>query len=125
MAQPSGMLVPASYGAGAVGPVAGVPPRASSATGTNLWVGNLPPGFTDAEVRALFGGFGTVLACRVMQRKQAHIAEEAALVNFSTPAEADMAIQALSGQVLPSSTKPLIVKHSAPKDTPGSGGAAG
>ena len=32
---------------------------------TNLFVGNLPPGMTNADLRAVFGRFGTVLRARV------------------------------------------------------------
>ena len=46
-----------------------VPVIPSGAT-DNLWVGNVPRGYTEAEIDALFSSYGNVISSVILQPKQ-------------------------------------------------------
>jgi len=83
--------------------------------GTNVWIGNLPVPFTPEELSALTAPFGHVTSSKILQDKATGRTEGAAMVNFASHRGAAEAVAQLNGQMLPTSTKPLIVKHAAPK----------
>lgn len=79
----------------------------------NLWVGNLPPTYTEVEVHALFQPYGHITSAKILRDRADRPAERAAMVNFTTAHQAANAMQSLSGVLLPNSPQPLIVKYSA------------
>lgn len=95
-----GMMGPQSWGMGG-----------GAGALTNIWVGNLPQTWTPADVQALFASYGNITATKLLNNKQGSQPTRAAMVNFSSPHEASMAIQSLNGTVLPDNGLPLIVKH--------------
>jgi RNA recognition motif-containing protein len=82
---------------------------------TNIWVGNLPLTFTESDLAALFGSCGTVASVKILKDKSSSVVSSsgAGLVNFSTPAEADYAVQAMNGCMFAGCEKPMVVKHAA------------
>jgi RNA recognition motif-containing protein len=85
----------------------------TAAIPANLWVGNLPPQYTEADVHALFAPCGAVIHVKLLKDHANRPGERAAMVNYATPFEAAAAIQTLSGLQLPGTDKPLIVKYAA------------
>jgi RNA recognition motif-containing protein len=83
--------------------------------GTNVWVGNLPLSYSEADFRSLMSTCGTITSLKLLKDKKSGNSEGAGMVNFATIQQATAAIAALDGQVLPNSTKPLIAKYAAAK----------
>ena len=79
----------------------------------NIRVGNLSPGVTEAEVRSLFAGHGTVARFKMMTDRWTGLPRGCAFVELGDDAEADGAIMALDGSEL--SGKVLQVRQARPQ----------
>ncbi|KII70892.1 ELAV-like protein 2 [Thelohanellus kitauei] len=80
----------------------------------NLYVGGLPPGTTAEDLRKLFGKFGEIITCRVVQAENSSD-YYFGFVRFDTKKEATNAMEALHGkipcpEIFPSAVNALTVK---------------
>jgi RNA recognition motif-containing protein len=82
---------------------------------SNIWAGNLPANIKDEDILTLFGACGTIASYKVLRNKAGRESEVAAMVAFSTPSQAALAIQQLDRQLISGCEKPLIVKFATPK----------
>lgn len=64
----------------------------------NLFVGNIGPHMTEAELREIFEKFGTIDACRVSVDMATGKSKGSGFVRFATQEEAKNAMEALAGQ---------------------------
>jgi RNA recognition motif-containing protein len=67
-------------------------------TGGKLFVGNLPGDFTNRDLQKLFKPHGTVRSAQVVMDADTRRSKGFAFVDMSDEAEADAAINALSGR---------------------------
>jgi RNA recognition motif-containing protein len=64
-----------------------------------LFVGGVPPGCGDKELRSLFGTYGEVLDVYILASKASQEGQRGcAFVRYATPASCAMAIEALHGK---------------------------
>lgn len=94
-------------------------PRGVSQGQVNVWVGNLPPSYGEAELKALFGPYGAIASCKVLTDKATGRVGGAAMVMFQRPESAASAISSLNGYALNPTLKPLIVRAAARDTAPG------
>jgi RNA recognition motif-containing protein len=89
------------------------PSHPSSSSGpVNLWIGNLPPTHTDAEIKELCQPHGQVLSLKVLPSKRGPGYGNAALVLMQSAQQAKTALEQLNGIYVTGFEKPLIVKYS-------------
>lgn len=69
----------------------------SPATHANLFVGNLSPATTEPELTAMFQLYGTVVSTKLHVDPQTGASRRSGFVRFSTPQEAQQAIDLLNG----------------------------
>lgn len=79
-----------------------------------IYVGNLPSEFADADLKSMFEAFGTVLAATVGRDKKTGASEGYGFVEMPAKSEARAAIEALRGKEIQG--KPLRVKLLKPDD---------
>lgn len=79
-----------------------------------IYIGNLPLEFTDAELKALFEPFGKVIAATVGRDKKTNASEGYGFVEMAVKSEARAAIEELRGKDMQG--KPLRVKVIKPGD---------
>jgi RNA recognition motif-containing protein len=65
--------------------------------GANLFVYNIPEGYTEADLNSLFGNFGRVISSRVQRDISTGVSKGFGFVSFSDPSSAATAIAALDG----------------------------
>lgn len=85
-------------------------PELSAPPSDNLYVKNLPPSYSEAELRALFASCGEVVECRLLHKGDGSQGA-GALVRMGTMEEAGDAIAHLHGQRLPGAAAPLVVRY--------------
>lgn len=90
--------------------------------GNRLFVGNLSFSVQDDDLQQRFAEFGTVLSVKVMFDRDTGRSKGFAFVEMSSPAEAQAAIDALSGKSVDG--RPLTVNEARPREErpTGSGG---
>jgi len=88
-----------------------------------LYVGGLSPQVTTEELQALFAQVGTVESVNIINDRFSGRPRGFGFVEMSSKAEADEAIQKLSGQVLAGS--PIVVNEARPQAPRGGGGGGG
>ncbi|NML42554.1 RNA-binding protein [Ramlibacter sp. G-1-2-2] len=93
--------------------------------GNKLYVGNLPYSFRDSDLEQAFSQFGTVTSARVMMERDTGRSKGFGFVEMGSPAEAQAAIQGMSGQM--HSGRALVVNEARPMEQRprGFGGAGG
>ena len=64
----------------------------------NIYVGNMPYSMTDAEVKELFGAYGTVDAVRIVMDRDSGRPKGFAFVEMNNADEANAAIAAIKWQ---------------------------
>jgi RNA recognition motif-containing protein len=84
----------------------------------NLWIGNLPKDYTETELNVIFGAIGVVRSCVVMRDKFTNMSRGAALVKYTSFADANSAIQILNGLEIDKDTPPLIVRFADTASSP-------
>ena len=95
----------------------------------HIYVGNLPPEFSDAELRSMFEAFGTVRSSNIGQDKKTGASEGYGIVEMPVKREARAAVDGLRGKEIEG--KPLRVRILKPDDPfhtaakPGGHGSAG
>ncbi len=79
-----------------------------------IYVGNLPLEFTDAELKSFFEPFGEVVAASIGKNKKTDESEGYGFVEMSVKSEARAAVEGLRGKEMQG--KPLRVKVVKPGD---------
>lgn len=90
-----------------------------------LFVGGVPPGCGDKELRALFNTYGEVLDVYILASKGSQEGQRGcAFVRYSQPTSCTMAIEALHGKyAMKAGELPLVVRYAdPPKNQRGGGG---
>lgn len=82
---------------------------APQAPKTNLWVGDLPPTFTDEDCQNTFASYGTIVQCRVTPAQPGRNAS--ALIRFQSPEEAAWILENLNGNLPEGLDTPVIIKY--------------
>ena len=91
---------------------------------TKLYVGNLSFGTTEGDLRRAFEAYGPVASCNLIMDKFTGKSRGFAFVEFTTPADAQKAIQEMHGKALDG--RPLTVNEAKPReDRPRGGGFGG
>ena len=85
----------------------------------NIYVGNLPYGITDDDLRDSFTPYGTVDSARVITDRDSGRSKGFGFVEMPSNAEAEAAIQALNGQDFQGRT--LTVNEARPRRESGGG----
>merc|ERR550517_70949 len=84
-------------------------PNTADIKDTNLYVGNVPPGVTEADLDNLFGAFGNILTKKLL-KDQSGKNKGIAFIRFSKKAEAELAMAELAGYKCPGASRGLDVK---------------
>jgi len=88
--------------------------RAAAGDNENsIYVAGLPLNYPEDQFAHMFGAFGTVVNCKVVH-KEDNI-QDCGFVNFMSTEEADIAIAAMDGEVMPGHEHKLIVRKKFPK----------
>ncbi|XP_054279461.1 protein sex-lethal-like isoform X2 [Macrosteles quadrilineatus] len=77
---------------------------------TNLYVTNLPRHYTDADLDALFSGYGTIVQKNLLLDKITGLPRGVAFVRYNRREEAQEAIKHLDGQIPDGGSERLTVK---------------
>lgn len=88
----------------------------------NIFVGNLPFGATEDEVRAMFEPFGAVDRVNIMTDRETGRSRGFAFVEMSNEGEADRAITALNGKNLGGRALNINEARPRPERSGGGGG---
>jgi len=89
----------------------------------NIYVGNLPFGITEAELREAFEAYGTVDTVNVITDRETGRSRGFGFVEMPAQAEAEAAIKELNGKEL--SGRPLTVNVARPRSDRGDRGGRG
>eukprot|EP01083_Nonionella_stella_P085622 237465_1 len=84
-------------------------PQCKAITNANLYITNVPPHFTDANLRKLFHGYGRIVECRVLKDQNGH-SRGVGFVRMDTHHNAIEALQAMDSYVIDDKHPPLLVK---------------
>jgi RNA recognition motif-containing protein len=90
---------------------------------TNIFVGNLAFGTTEASIRSMFEAYGTVDRVNIITDRDTGQARGFAFVEMSVDAEGNAAINGLNGRDLDG--RALNVNEARPKSDRASGGGGG
>jgi RNA recognition motif-containing protein len=91
--------------------------------GRKLYVGNLAYGITDSDLQQLFEPHGTVQSAQVIMDRDTGRSKGFGFVEMGTDAEAQAAIDALSGTQVEG--RNLTVNEARPREDRGGGGGGG
>jgi RNA recognition motif-containing protein len=81
----------------------------------NLYIGNLSPETTDADVQQAFAAFGTVNSATIIKDRLSGVSRGFGFVEMSTATEAEAAMAGLSGTELLGQS--VIVSEARPRPT--------
>ncbi len=85
-----------------------------------IYVGNLPYGATEDEVRGIFGEFGDVQSVNLITDRETGRPRGFGFVEMNSDEDADSAIKALDGKDL--GGRPMRVNEARPRRNDGGGG---
>ena len=85
-------------------------PSSSTIKNANLYVAYLPKNYTQTELEALFRPFGNIITSKILIDTATGLSRGVGFVRFDKHTEADNAILALNGKLLPGCTQPILVK---------------
>jgi RNA recognition motif-containing protein len=91
--------------------------------GKKLYVGNLSYDTTDSALQAMFEPFGAVQSAQVIMDRDTGRSKGFGFVEMGSDAEAQAAIQALSGKMV--GGRSLTVNEAKPREDRGGGGRGG
>jgi len=77
--------------------------------GDNIWVGDLPPEFTEAHAQQVFEGYGQIVSCKVIPPKSPGL-KAAALIRFASVQDAQWVVENLNGNMPEGFAEPVIVQ---------------
>lgn len=86
-------------------------PSSASIKNANLYVAHLPIAYTTHELESLFRPFGVIITSRVLVDTATGLSRGVGFVRFDKNTEAETAISALSGKLLPGASQALLVKY--------------
>ena len=86
-------------------------PSSASIKNANLYVAHLPVNYSTHDLDALFRPFGVIITSRVLVDTTTGVSRGVGFVRFDKNTEAETAISALSGKILPGAAQPLLVKY--------------
>lgn len=89
------------------------PKQATGATPSdNLYVRNLPPSFTEGDLRRLFGGFGEIIETRLLNAgtNEMGVRGMGALVRMASVDQAAKAIDSINGRMIAGSSLAIMVR---------------
>lgn len=95
--------------------------RPSSATikNANLYIAYLPKTFTQADLESYFMAHGKIITSKILIDNSTGMSRGAGFVRFDKHTEAESAISALNGTLLPGCTQPILVKFANQKTVGG------
>jgi len=114
--QPYAITPPKGSGKGGGGPPA--------QPGDNIWVGDLPPDFSEDQLKQVFEGYGAIVSCRVIPPKNPG-QKAAALIRFQNIEDATWVVENLNGNMPEGFVEPIIVQFARGGGGGGKGGDAG
>lgn len=86
-------------------------PSSASIKNANLYVAHLPVNYSTQELEALFRPYGVIITSRVLVDTTTGVSRGVGFVRFDKNTEAETAISALNGKILPGAAQPLLVKY--------------
>jgi len=93
-------------------------PSCSTIKNANLYVANLPKSFTQSQLEEMFRLYGNIITSKVlMEEGSEDTCRGVAFVRYDKHSEAESAITAINGKVIPGATQPLLVKYANPPKT--------
>ena len=87
---------------------------AETAKRTNCYVAGLPKTTTEEEFRKLFEKYGKIETIKLVKNEASDECKGIGFVRYSIKEEAEGAIEAMNGKILPGSTMPLTVRFAIP-----------
>ena len=90
----------------------------------NLYIAYLPKTYAQADLEAMFRPFGTIITSKILIDTETGLSRGVGFVRYDKHAEAQAAISALNGKVLPGCSQPILVKF-ANQAKSGTGGGSG
>ena len=86
-------------------------PSSASIKNANLYVAHLPANYSTHELDALFRPYGVIITSRVLVDTTTGVSRGVGFVRYDKNTEAETAISALNGKILPGAPQPLLVKY--------------
>lgn len=77
---------------------------------SNVYVKGIPLVMSNEQLQQLFSPYGHIADCKILLDPQTQLSRGMGFIRYSTQQEAENAINALNGQALPGTVKPIIVK---------------
>lgn len=90
----------------------------------NLYIAYLPKTYAQADLDAMFRTYGTIITSKILIDTETGLSRGVGFVRYDKHSEAQAAISALNGKVLPGCSQPILVKF-ANQSKGGSGGGGG
>ncbi len=94
-------------------------PSSSVIKNANLYIAYLPKDFTQIELEAHFRPFGNIITSKILVDNATGLSRGVGFVRYDKHTEAESAISALNGKLLPGCTQPILVKIANQAKTPG------
>ncbi len=86
-------------------------PSSTTIKNANLYVAYLPKTFTQMDLEEMFGCFGGIITSKIlMEPGTEKISRGVGFVRFDKHTEAENAITALNGKIIPGAPQPILVK---------------
>ena len=98
-------------------------PSCASIKNANLYVAHLPVAYSTHDLEALFRPYGVIITSRVLVDNSTGISRGVGFVRYDKNTEAETAICALNGNLLPGATQALLVKFANQPKSDGQQGA--
>jgi RNA recognition motif-containing protein len=114
---PAGLPLPEQSSDSASQKGAPVDPKGNHDVPHKLFVGQVPQDCSEDDLRRVFGVFGTIQHIHTLREPHTHRSKGCCFLVYSTPQEAEIALQALNGSVYLNPVKPLIVSYAKPRVT--------
>eukprot|EP01102_Stenamoeba_stenopodia_P008317 TRINITY_DN2384_c0_g1_i1.p1 TRINITY_DN2384_c0_g1~~TRINITY_DN2384_c0_g1_i1.p1 ORF type:complete len:413 (+),score=89.60 TRINITY_DN2384_c0_g1_i1:304-1542(+) len=77
----------------------------------NIYIKGIPLVMSSEQLRTLFAPYGTISECKILIDPQTQMSRGMGFIRYASQQEADNSINALNGQVLPGTVKPIVVKY--------------
>ena len=101
-------------------------PSSAQIKNANLYIAYLPKTYAQADLEAMFRPFGTIITSKILIDTETGLSRGVGFVRYDKHAEAQAAISALNGKVLPGCSQPILVKFAnQAKGGTGGGGGSG
>lgn len=91
----------------------------------NLYIAYLPKTYAQGDLDAMFRPFGTIITSKILIDSETGLSRGVGFVRYDKHSEAQAAISALNGKVLPGCSQPILVKFANQSKAGGGGGGSG